>query len=275
MPDVALSLLLQSALLPFALSVAGLALARKWPGAATSAIALAVAFLAAYFVMYRWSPAPYQTLDWLPYLTIAALCAAEFARRRACAVRTLVRVVLIMTALVLLLKPVLWQAQHAAPLALAGGAWLALTWAADQNSARLAGGWVLLVVAAGLAGVLALESSLLLGQLGGALASALFGWVAWNIPSQRVALGTSAAWVIAMLLGTLTLIAYVYAALPLARIAWLAAACAVLPLAAWLEKARAGINPFALAVASALIAAMPVGVALWQAWQAAQEAGGY
>jgi hypothetical protein len=138
-------------------------------------------------------------------------------------------------------------------LTLGAGLWLAVWAYLDHWARQQAGGVLLLGVAAGMAVVLSLTGSTLLGQLGGALAAMLGGCLAWNGFAGRAPLGHAGVAVAVTLLGGLLLAGRVYADSP--------ASLCLLLLSAFAVDALGRLLPGRRAWVVRVLAAVPIGVA--------------
>jgi hypothetical protein len=263
--SIMLPLLLQSAVLPFALTLAVLLLLRR-PGPA-----IAAGFLASYFAVFhaQWSPLPKVALDWMPWIAVSAVPAALLLRRLP------LQFLFALGAAAVLVWPARASLGDGMAAAAAGASALLilLAWRlaarADQTSARAP---LLQMVVAGGAGLaLMLDSSQAIGQLSGALAASLAACGVVVLRGKPQAYDQTAAGVAQLLLGTLLTAAWLYAGFPLPYVALLAAALfvpALLP--TWQDRA-----PMLRRGLPALLAIVPVAVVIGLALKAAQEYGGY
>lgn len=286
MPDVSfvLPLVLQSALIPFAvaLALALLAAGRTRPGAPAALAAAAAGFLASYFATLhaQWSFVPKTALDWLPWLVVAGAPAAVAVENiRHAAARRVARFATSLAASAIVVWPALASlgAHKAALAVLAAGVLIAGAWSVKAYSAasRPTPPLLLAVVAGGAGLALMLDSSQSIGQLSGGLASTLAACVAINVPRVRVAFTPAAAGFSVLVLGVLLAMAYLYAGFSLGYVALLVAALAADPLLAAARRARrAGSEAAGWAVAAA-VTAIPVAVTIGLAVKAAQDSGGY
>lgn len=284
MPDLSflLPLILQSAVIPFVMAlVLSFALHRR-VGSGTAVFALAAAFLASYFATLhaQWSLVPHQALDWMPWITLFAAAATMAVQRITEGnARLLARAAIA----VVVVSLVVWPAQQSLGTAKAaviiGGAVLAITAAWSYLAAAAATRPtppILLMIVAGGAGMsLMFDSSQAIGQLSGALASALAAMVTVNFPRIRAGFGGEAAGFTVVVLVTLLTNACLYAGFPLAYVALLAGgilADAMVAGARRFLRRNVGFGSYASAV---ILGALPVAATVLLAAKAAQEAGGY
>lgn len=178
-----------------------------------SAVAISAAVLTAcYLINGQFTLPPLQALDWLPVLIVGALLvfAVDDIFGFASWLRLGIQGVSALLVSGLLLWPILGQLPiQDAVFTWAGvtvlwfGLWVYLDRRSRQN---VSSGVTLLVVVVGTAVVSVLTASTLLGQLGGALAAVLGGWLLWNLPRPRWLLGHAGTAVTVLCLGNLLLI---------------------------------------------------------------------
>jgi hypothetical protein len=283
-PDLSflLPLIFQSAVIPFVIALMlSFALHRRVRSSAV-VIALAVAFLASYFATLhaQWSFVPHQALDWMPWIALFGAAAAMAVQRIPGSVaRVLARAAVAVVAISLVVWPAQQSVGAAEAAAIIGGAGLAITVAWSYLAAAAATRPtppILLMIVAGGAGMsLMFDSSQAIGQLSGALASALAAMVVVNIPRIRAGFGGDTAGFAVVVLGTLLTSAWLYAGLPLAYVALLAggilADVIVIGASRFLQR-NGGFGSYASAV---ILGAIPVVATVVLAAKAAQEAGGY
>ncbi|QDZ28071.1 hypothetical protein [Noviherbaspirillum sp. UKPF54] len=288
MPDLSfvLPLFLQSALLPLVAALAVLAALRNVrnlrASGAAAALALAAGFLASYFAVFheQWSPAPHQALDWMPWIVVFGAAGALGAQLAGQAtVRIALRVALSLAAAFVVAWPAaagMGMVKILAAIA-AGGLLMAAAWnyLSRASTSRPTPVLLLMVVAGGAALTLMFDSSQAIGQLSGALASALAAVAVCNMPRMRVPFGGAAAGVAVLALGSLLLNAYIYSGLPLGYVALLAGALLADPLVAAFDRARQRNASFASHAGAAVLSALPVLVTIALAVKTAQESGGY
>jgi hypothetical protein len=285
MPDPSsfiLPLLLQSALIPFAVALALLFALRRSLPAQASALAVAAAFIASYFAIFhaQWSLVPQQALDWLPWLALFGTAAAIGAETVSTSGRQwLARTLIAAAAAGIVVWPALastgWQ-KGALTIVVAavliGAAW---TYLARIGQGRPTPSLLLTVVAGGSALALMLDSSQAIGQLSGALASALAACVVFNLPRVRSVFSGAASGVAVLLVGVLLLNAYLYAGFSLVYVALLVAGLLADPLVAAINRLRQRNDGIAAWLSAGVLCAVPVMVTIGLVIKAAQEAGGY
>ena len=187
-PSFIIPLFLQSALLPFALALMVLLLTREANLADGGTLAaVAAAFLASYFAVYhaQWSFLPQQSLDWLPWIVLLGGAGVIVAEKTAHPLpRHAMRLALCIGSVTLLVWPAVASGGLQRPLlsiAVAGllmfAAWTYLGAAATQ---RPTPAFMLVVVAGGAALALMLDSSQVIGQLSGALATTIIAALVFN-----------------------------------------------------------------------------------------------
>lgn len=285
MPDLSFfaSLVLQSAVIPFGVAFAVLAIARALRlGPTGAALAIAAGFLAGYFAILhaQWSAVPKVALDWLPWIAVGATAGAAATERIGnSGVRMAARLVLALAAGALVVWPALASlgVQKAVLAAGATGVLACVVWSYLARAAvsRPTPPLLLAIIAGGTALALMLDSSQSLGQLSGALASVLAARVVFNLPRVRIPLSPAAAGVAALLLGALLANAHLYAEFPLGYIALLVGSLIADPLVAGLNNLRQRGSGAGAWVAAAVLAAIPTAVTIGLAAKAASDAGGY
>lgn len=269
-----LSLILQSALLPFGVALALLLALRK------PALALAAGFLASYFAVFhaQWSFVPHQALDWLPWIALfgsAGAIASEHLPRARLPLRAVLAAA---TAAVSVWPAVasLGFAKMALIVVPAAALMLAAwTYLASAAHSRPTPAPLLMVVAGGAALALMLDASQAIGQASGALAAALAACVVLNLPRLRVEFNGAANGVAVLLLGALLTNAWLYAGFSLGYVALLAGGLLADPLVAGVNRLRRRNGGAGSWVGAAVLSSMPVLVTIGLAIRAAQEAGGY
>lgn len=284
MPDISfvLPLILQSAVLPFALALALLAAGRARLGAATAVVAMAAGFLASYFATLhaQWSPLPKVALDWVPLLVVAGALAAVLTENiRSTGARRLARLAVSLAAAAVVVGPALESlgATKAAVAVLGTGLLVAIGWTVKAHAAahRPTPPLMLAVVAGGTGLALMLDSSQSIGQLSGGLASVLAACLAFNLPRVRAAFGPAAAGFAVLLLGVLLANAHLYAGFSLGYVALLAIAVVADPLWSLLRRTRPQGDAIAAWATAAVLTAIPVVATIGLAVKAAHDAGGY
>ena len=282
-PSFVVPLFLQSALLPFVLTLITLWLLRA-PRLAQVAplIAVASGFLAAYFAIYyaQWSFAPHQALDWLAWIVLlggAGVAATEQAG--AAMLRHMGRLTLSLTCAALVAWPALAGAglpKALLPIAATGllmfASWTYLAATARQ---RPTPALMLLVVAGGAALALMLDASQLIGQLSGALASVLAACLAFHFLRVRGAFSGSATGLAVLLLGTLLATAYFYADFSITYVLLLIGGLLADPLVAVVNRVRQRDGGVGSWLTVGALSALPVLATVGLAIRAAQESGGY
>lgn len=234
-----------------------------------SALAIGAGYLTSYALIYgQFSFPPQQALDWLPLLLLAVLVVftVDDAIGFASWLRMILQGAAVLLAGSLLLYPILNQATLAsAALNLAGvtaiwfGLWTYLDRRAPQDSTS---GVTLLVVAVGSAIVFIKTGSILLGQLGGALAAVLGGWLLWNWPQSRWLLGHAGTAVTVLVLGSLLLVGRFYSETPTSiGLLLLLALVANLPVAL-IARYKANLSTRLTAVLTSVIAVGLVALAV-------------
>ena len=282
-PSFVIPLFLQSALLPFAVALTALLVLRA-PRLAPLAplVALAAGFLASYVAVYhaQWSFAPHQSLDWLPWIVLfgaAGVVATENAAPTV--LRHLARLTISLSCAALVAWPALASAglpKAVLPVAATGGlmfaAWTYLSATVKQRPTPVL---MLAVVAGGAALALMLDSSQLIGQLSGALATTLVACLAFNVPRVRTAFSGAATGLAVLLLGTLLANAYFYAGFSIAYVLLLVGGLLADPLVAGINRLRQRSDGVGAWATAGLLTAIPVLTTLGLAIRAAQESGGY
>jgi hypothetical protein len=278
-PSFIIPLFLQSALLPFTTALIISASLRERPIA--TAIAAAGGFLAAYIAVFhaQWSFPPKQALDWLPWMLLAALGLAAAADR----MPGLPRQFILLAASIGAAWSVAWPAiasgavsNATLPIIVAGmGIYAAWSYLARAAERRATPGILLAVVAGGAALTMMLDVSALLGQLAGGLASALLACFVIGILGKGGRFSSMAAGTASLLLGMLLFHAYLYAGFPAPYIALLACGILADGASAILDRIRKSNAGFGSVVTAALLALMPIAIAVGLAFKTAQESGGY
>jgi len=268
-PSFLLPLLLQSLLIPAAVSGAILLLFsashRGWP----APLAVAAGLLASYIATFhaQWSFPPHQALDWLPLVLALALGAIAATRSEALGPRVLLALLVAAVAAMPALgsngmgKTVL---VIVAVAVLITAAWTSLSAARAHGQAAAL---ILAIVAGGAGLALMIDASQLLGQLCGALGVALF--VCALLGRGRMHFGPAGIGLATLVLGALLAYAHIYAGFSLLMVLLLAGAL----LAASLAMQRVS-GPRA-SVAGVVIAALPVIAVIGLAIKAMQDSGGY
>ena len=279
--SVVLSMLPQSALVPFGASLAVLAGGRALRlQSAGTAVAVAAGFLASYFALLhaQWSPVPRVALDWTPWIALAALAGALATEKlQGTGARFSVRLALALAAAALIVWPALgtFGTQKAAIAIVATGLLIALVWSVAAPAAH--GGAsrpLLLAVVAGGAGIaLLLDSSQSVGRLSGACAAALGACTVFNLPRVRLAFSPAAAGVTVMVLGTLLASAHLYAGFPLGYVALIVGALLVDPVLAAIHRLRHKAGDGPSWIPGAVLTTIPVMVTVALAVQAARDSG--
>ncbi len=279
-PSFIIPLFLQSAVLPFGVTLVLLLALRRH--ASASAIALAAGFVASYFAVFhqQWSLVPHQALDWMPTIAVLGSDGAIAAENlRHATARVMARLTLSLAAAAV----IAWLALAGLGLqktvlslvltaALVSAAWAAL---ARAGQSRPTPSLLLTVVAGGAGVALMLDSSQAIGQLSGALASAMAACVAFNVPRLRHQFSAAATGVAVLLLGVLLLNATLYAGFPLTYVALLAGGLLADPLVHALNRWRGRDGGAGSWIAAAALAAIPVLTVIGLAVKAAQDMGGY
>ncbi|WP_298138428.1 hypothetical protein [Acidiferrobacter sp.] len=244
-----------------------------------AALAVPVAFLAGYFVIYRNFTFPPETvLSWVPVFVAALAVIASTPGRAGTPVRARVLPIAVAAcAVVALLYPILERERLLAAIeawAAATAVWSSL-WvtasAPDDDRGALAA--VLVVGASGLAVVAPLSGSILLGELAAALAVALVA--AWVLAGFHGGAGlsdaarASAAFAAGAVLLDLRFYAGAGGGITLAFVASFA-----LGFGAVLLRGRRAPHPWATLV-PAMLASVPVMIAVAIAVRAAHLSGGY
>lgn len=285
MPNLSfvLPLILQSAVIPVALALAALAVARAMRlSAIGSAVAIAAGFIGAYFAALhaQWSPVPNVALDWLPWIAVAGTAGTVAVERIGSkGLRLAGRLALSLAVSVVMVWPALaslgWS--KAASMASATGVviWTIWNYMAQTANSRPTPPLLLAVVAGGAGLALMLDSSQSIGQLSGALASALIACAAFNLHRVRLAFSPAAAGASVLLLGTLLFNANIYAGFPLAYIALLVSSLIADPVIDGLNRLRRRNSGAASWTAATLLSVIPVAVTVGLAVKAASDAGGY
>jgi hypothetical protein len=285
MPDVSfvLPLIWQSALVPFGVAMAGLAVSRALRlEAAAPAAAIAASFVAAYFAVLhaQWSLVPKVAQDWLPWMALAGAGGAVAVENiRGGGARLAGRFLISMAAGALVVWPALAAlgVQQAVFSVAAMAVLVCATWSymARVTDHRPTPPLLLALVAGGTGLALMLDSSQSLGQLSGALASALAACIAFNLRRLRTAFSPAAIGVAVLVLGTLLANAHLYAGFSLGYVALLVGGLLADPLVAGINKLRRLDGKAGSWATAAVLTAIPVAVTVGLAVKAAQDAGGY
>lgn len=282
-PSFILPLLLQSALLPFAVAVAALLALRalRLPHWA-ALMAVALGFLVSYGAIYhgQWSWWPVQALDWIaPCVVLGAGAIMVVERATSTNLRRVGRLLIAVLFVALPLGSALmgasglkawWVVAVAGALMFVAWSYLAATLAQRQTAPL-----TLAIVAGGAALAMMLDASQLIGQLSGALATVLLTCLLINIGGTRVAFSAAACGLAVLILGTLLATAYLYASFPLSYVALLAAALLADPLVAAITRWRGRGDGLAAWLATGALAGAPVLATVVLAAMAMQESGGY
>lgn len=284
MPDLSflLPLIFQSAVIPFAMALVSLFALPRGARFGAAVPALAAAFLASYFATLhaQWSFVPRQALDWMPWIALFAAAAVTAVQRiPGHAARLIGRAAVALAAA----GVVVWPAQQglgvAKTVAVIAGAALAMTaaWSylAAAAATRPTPPVVLMIVAGGAGMSLMFDSSQAIGQLSGALASALAAVVVLNLGKVRAGFGGDAAGFAVLVLGTLLTNAWLYAGLPLAYVALLAGGILADAAVAGASRAMQRSAGFGFHAGAVILGAIPVAATVALAAKAAQDAGGY
>jgi hypothetical protein len=268
------SLILQSALLPFGVALAVLIVLRK------PAMAVAAGFLAAYFAAFhaQWSFVPHQALDWLPWIALFGAAGAIVSEHLPGA-RLPLRAVIALAIAAVVTWPALASLGTgktvlvvivAAALMLAAWTYLAAAAQSRPTPAPL-----LVVIAGGAALALMLDASQAIGQSSGALAMTLAACTLINLPRTRIEFHGAANGTAVVLLGALLMNAYLYAGFSLGHVALLAGGLLADPLVAGINRLRRREGGAGSWVGTAVLTAVPVLLTIGLAIKAAQDAGGY
>lgn len=282
-PSFVIPLFLQSALLPFALALMVLLLARKAGWADGGALAaVAAGFLASYFAVYhaQWSFLPQQALDWLPWIVLFGAAGVAVADKTAHPLlRHAMRLALCLGCVTLVAWPAAASGGLPSPvlsIAIAGllmfAAWTYLGATASQ---RPTPAFMLVVVAGGAALALMLDSSQVIGQLSGALATTIVACLAFSLLRGRGAFSGAATGLAVILLGTLLVNAHVYAGFSVGYVLLLVAGLLADPLVAGFNRLRQRSGGISSWVTAGVLTAIPVLTTIGLAIRAAQESGGY
>jgi hypothetical protein len=284
MPDIAfvLPLVLQSAVVPFGVALALLAVCRVLRLEALGAVlAVAGGFVASYFATLhaQWSLVPKVPADFLPWVAgVAAVAAVAIERLPSRAPRIAGRAIVALVAGALVVGPALESfgtAKAAAAVAVIGLAVTAAWSFMAHVATRCPTPPLLLAVVAGGTGIaLMLDSSQSAGQLSGALAAALGACFVFNLPQVRLRFTPAAAGVAVLLLGLLLAIAHLYAGFSLGYVGLLALGLFADALRALLHRVWTPGTLGSWATATVLTA-VPVIVTVGLVVKAAADNGGY
>lgn len=285
MPEASflLPLVWQSALLPFVVALAVLAVGRAMSLHVSGAvIAVAAGFIASYlaFLHAQWSPVPRVAMDWLPWIALVGAAGALGVQRLGRArTRAGTRLVIAMAAGALLVGPAIGSigVRNAAATVLAMGLVTTLAWtlAARGRPAGTVRPLLLAVVAGGAGLALMVDSSQSIGRLSGALAAALLACVLFSVPRRGQAFSPAATGLALLLIASLLTSAHVYAGFPLAYVALLAGALLAEPLFGMLGRNAQPKVGSGLRWVGAVCTVTPVAATLVLALKAMQDAGGY
>jgi hypothetical protein len=279
-PSFIIPLFLQSALLPFCLTLALLFALRL---NAVAVIALAAGFIASYFAVLhaQWSLVPHQALDWMPAIAVlGALGALATENIKNAAARVIARLALSLAAAAVIAWPGLaglgLQKTLLSVLLGAGLVCAAWTYLARAGQSRPTPPLLLMVVAGGAGMALMLDSSQAIGQLNGALASVLAACMVFQfLPRTRMVFSAAATGLAVLVLGALLLNAYLYAGFSLAYVALLAGGLLADPLVHAINRLRRRHDGAGSWTMATMLAAIPVLITIGLAIKTAQEAGGY
>lgn len=282
-PSLLIPLFLQSALLPLLLALVVLLLLRKSSLAAWAPLlAVALGFLGSYFVVYhaQWSLLPKQSLDWLPWIVLLTSGAAVLTERAShLAVRHGLRLALVLGCATLVAWPAAVSGGLPSPALSIGGAGLlmfaAWTYLGATVRQRPTPALMLVVVAGGAALALMLDSSQLIGQLSGALATTVLACILFNFLRLPTAFSGAATGLVVVVLGTLLFNAHVYAGFSLGYVLLLLAGLLADPLVAGFNRLRQRSGALVSWLAAGALTAIPVLTTIGLAIRAAQESGGY
>lgn len=282
-----LPMMLQSALVPFAATLAALAAARALRMTAPlTPAAVALGFVAAYFAAFhsQWSPLPRQALDWLPWLAVfGCVGASAIEQIRDGRARQAARAALALLAAGTVVWPALASIgpERALAVLIATAAWIAAAWSLLARAAERGPTppYILAVLAGGAALTLALDSSQALGQSSGALAAALAAVIVFNLGRRGAGFSGAAAGAAAgtavLLAGVLLAHGYLYAGLSIGYVLLLAGGVLVDPLVERFSALRHGRRGLASWPTAALLTAIPVLTTVALAFKSMQDAGGY
>ncbi|BBA34461.1 putative uncharacterized protein [Methylocaldum marinum] len=225
--------------------------------------------MAAYAAIYGgFAFPPLQVLDWIPLLLLGVLIvfSIDDARNFSPGVRVSLQGVFALSMSSLLLWPVVSQIDFMRTTFTVSGVaviWFGLWTHADQSAQRNAmSGVTIIAAAAGVAVVSTIMGSILLGQLGAALASALSGWLLWHCLRVQCPMGHAGTAVAMVTLGCLLLVAHFYSELSMSSsLLLLAALGANLPVSL-LQRSQPGLSTQRAAVLTGLAALVPVAIAI-------------
>lgn len=282
-PSFIIPLILQSALVPFAVALALLFALHRMPlQAIVPAIALAGGFVAATFSAFhaQWSAVPKTALDWLPYIAVFGVAGSLAAENAPHAVtRLLSRLVIALVTVTLAVWPAIASLGPSKAAAVAGTAALLITMAwsflAKSGENRPTSALLLAIVAGGAGLALMLDSSAALGQSSGALAAALAACLLFNLPRVRIAFSAAATGTAVLLLGMLLMNAYVYAGFSPVYVALLAGGLFADPLVAGIDRLRNRQGGAGSWITAAVLTAVPVLTTVGLAVKTMQDSGGY
>jgi hypothetical protein len=234
-----------------------------------SGVAVGAGFLAAYAAIYGgFAFPPLQVLDWIPLLLLGALIvfAVDDARNFAPGLRLSLQFVFVLSMSSLLLWPILGQIDFmGATFTVVGVAvlWFGLWTYADHSAQQnVLSGVTIIAAAAGVAVVSTIMGSILLGQLGVALAAALSGWLLWHWLRIQCPMGHAGTAVAMVALGCLLLVGHFYSELSMSSsLLLLAALGANLPVSL-LQRSQPGLSTQRAALLTGLAALVPVAIAI-------------
>jgi hypothetical protein len=282
-PSFVIPLILQSALVPFAVALVLLFALRRLPlQVLVPSLALAGGFVAAYFAAFhaQWSAVPKTALDWLPYIAafgVVGTLAAENAPHAA--TRLLSRLVISLVAVTLVVAPAAASlgASKAIVLTAAAAVLITVAWTflAKAGETRPTAVPLLAIVAGGAGLVLMLDSSAALGQSSGALASVLAACLLFNLPRVRVAFSAAATGTAVLLLGVLLANAYVYASFSPVYVTLLFGGLLADPVVAAVNRLRNRSGGVGSWITAAALTAVPVLATVGLAVKTMQDSGGY
>lgn len=247
-----------------------------------SAVALGVGFLTAYVLIYgQFTFPPLQALDWLPLLLLMVfvLFTVDEVANFAPVMRWGIQGAVILLASGLLLHPILMRTAWVSAIltctavtVLWFGVWLYLNQRAYQDASSAVS---LPIVAVGSAVVLTMTGSIMLGQLSGAVAVILGGWLLWNWRQTCCPLGYAGTAVIVLALGSLLLVGHFYSEAPTGIILLLISALTANTLAARLLPVRGRFTIVLTALVALLFITLAIGLTQLFYMSKTGESGGY
>jgi hypothetical protein len=282
-PSFFLPLFVESAILPFGVSLAVLLMLRKSRLHALAPLfAVAFGFLASYVAVFhnQWTFPPRQALDWLPAIILLGGIGAALAEAsKRIGFRLTLRLLISFATVTIVAWPILFSdaSENGAMLVAAAGMLIFAAWSylARAAKSRPTPPLLLTVVSGGAGLALMLDASQLLGQLTGALAAALAACAVFSISRLRLAFSGAATGFSVLLLGALLTNAYIYADVSLLFLALLSAgllADAVIEVVNHRRRHKGGTGSWMTAAA---LSAVPVLMTIGLAIKAAQDSGGY